>query len=390
MKKIALRGSVVLPGEILKGGIVVLEDETISRVLSSQEELSTEDVLLFDYGAHYITPGLVDIHLHGALGNDVMDARVEGLEAIAGHQVRCGVTGFVPTTLAAPLPSILAAVVTVKAAQKLPLSSEILGIYLEGPFLNLKKRGAHNPAFIKEATSGEIDSLLEATRGLKVIMTLAPEVGNNLSFVPELKERGAVISIGHSEATYEQAIASFEKGISHSTHLYNAMSGFQPREPGVIGAVLDFDKVSAELIADGVHVHPASLRIAIRQKGVGKICLITDAMNAAGLGDGHFSVGGLDVVVKDGQARLKENGALAGSVLTLNRAVKNIIQWAGVSVNQAVNMASLFPARVLGFQDKIGSILPCKQANLAIFDQEFGVIDTIVRGRSVLRGKFGL
>jgi N-acetylglucosamine-6-phosphate deacetylase len=390
MPRVAFRGNIVLPDEILKGGIVVLEGENIAGVHPASAAFSSQDTVLFDYGTHYISPGLIDIHLHGALGKDVMDGRAQGLGAIAVHQARCGVTGFVPTTLAASLPSLLTAVESIKTARKLRLPSEILGIHLEGPFLNIKKKGAQNPAFIKDASAAEIDSLLEAARGLKVIISLAPEVGDNVSFVPGLKKRGAVVAIGHTEATYEQAIESFLRGITHATHLFNAMSGFQPREPGVIGAVLDFDKVTAEVIADGVHVHPASLRMAIRQKGVKRICLITDSMNAAGLGDGDFKVGGLDVVVQNGQARLKESSALAGSVLTLNRALKNILRWTGLSVSQAIKMASLTPAGVLGLDDQVGSIQPGKYADLAIFDEDFNVVDTIMRGRSILRGTFGI
>lgn len=390
MKRIALKGNVVLPDKVLKGGMVVLEGEKIIGVYSAEDSLLAKDIAAFDYGAGYIAPGLVDLHLHGALGKDVMDGEVESLEAIAAHQARCGVTGFVPATWAAPMPSILKAVETVKAATRLPLPSEILGVHLEGPFLSLKKKGAQNPEFIKEASAGELDSLVEASRGLKAIMTLAPEVGKNLSFISGLKDKGVVVSIGHSEATYEQAIESFERGISHATHLYNAMSGFHPREPGVIGAVLDSDRVTAEVIADGIHVHPASLRMAIRQKGAEKVCLITDSMNATGLGDGAYLVGNLEVVVSGGEARLKDSGALAGSILTLNRAVKNIIRWAGVSISQGVNMASANPARVLGLEDKIGSIQTGKFANLAILDEKLNVIDTIVRSRSVLKGKFGI
>jgi N-acetylglucosamine-6-phosphate deacetylase len=210
---------------------------------------------------------------------------------------------------------------------------------------------------------------------------VAPEVGANLRFIPSLKEKGWVVSIGHSEATYEQAMISFEKGITQATHLYNAMSGFLPREPGVIGAVLDSPGVTAEIIADGIHVHPAALRLAVRQKGVDRICLITDSVNASGLGDGDFQVGGLDVVVKKREARLKDGGALAGSVLTMNRAVGNIIQWTGVSVSSAVRMASLTPARVLGLDGEMGSIEVGKLANLAVFDQDFNVVATILRGR---------
>jgi N-acetylglucosamine-6-phosphate deacetylase len=283
---------------------------------------------------------------------------------------------------------MVAAIESVKAALQERSAAEVLGIYLEAPYLNIKRKGAQNPEFIRPIQAGDITLLAEAVRPLPVIVTVAPEVGANMDFIPALKEMGWVISIGHSEATYEQAMMSFEKGITQATHLYNAMSGFLPREPGVIGAVLDSPGVTAEIIADGVHVHPAALRLAVRQKGTDRVCLITDSMKASGLGEGNFQVGGLDVVVKDGQARLKDSGALAGSVLTLNRAVKNIIDWTGVSVDQAVRMASLNPARVLGISEQVGSIEKGKLANLAVFDSEFNVIDTIIRGRSFWPGKF--
>jgi N-acetylglucosamine-6-phosphate deacetylase len=390
MEKIALRGNVVLADEVLTGGVVVLEDEKIAGVHPATDNLPAKDVVTFEYGANYITPGLIDLHLHGAMGHDVIDASGPGLASIATHQARCGVTGFVATILAAPVSSIVAAVENVRAALSEPLPSEILGVYLEGPFLSLNKKGAQNPDFIKPIDGQAMRLLVDSTSGLKTIVTVAPEAGENLKFIPALKERGVVISIGHSDATYELAMQSFDRGITHATHLYNAMSGFLPREPGVIGAVLDSSTVTAELIADGVHVHPAALRLAIKQKGVNKICLVTDSLNASGLGDGDFRVGGLDVAVRNSQARLKEGGALAGSVLTLNRAVKNILRWAGMTVCQAINMASLNPARVLAIDDKFGSIQPGKYANLAIFDEELNVVDTILRGRSILRGKFGI
>jgi N-acetylglucosamine-6-phosphate deacetylase len=389
MEKIALRGNVVLADEVLTGGVVVLEGEKIAGVHPATDNLPAKEVVTFEYGANYITPGLIDLHLHGAMGHDVIDASGPGLASIATHQARCGVTGFVATTLAAPVSSIVAAVENVKAALSEPLPSEILGVYLEGPFLNLKKKGAQNPDFIKPIDREAMLLLVDSTSGLRAIVTVAPEAGENLKFIPALRERGVVISIGHSDATYELAMQSFDRGITHATHLYNAMSGFLPREPGVIGAVLDSSTVMAELIADGVHVHPAALRLAIKQKGVNKICLVTDSLNASGLGDGDFRVGGLEVAVRSGQARLKEGGALAGSVLTLNRAVKNIVHWADLTVCQGINMASLNPARVLGIDDRFGSIQLGRYANLAIFDEDLNVVDTILRGRSILRSKFG-
>jgi N-acetylglucosamine-6-phosphate deacetylase len=384
MEEIALMGNIVLPDRVLEGGVVIVEKEKIAGVFPKDQLPPLEGMVRHNYGGCYITPGLIDLHLHGAMGHDVMDGTAESLGQIAAHQARCGITGFVPTTLAAPLPAILDAVECVKAAMKDRTGAEILGVYLEAPFLSVKKKGAQNPEFIRPIQAADIRLLAEAAQSLQAIVTVAPEVGANLSFIPALKEKGWVVSIGHSEATYEQAMMSFEKGITQATHLYNAMSGFLPREPGVIGAVLDSPEVTAEIIADGIHVHPAALRLAVRQKGVDRICLITDSVNASGLGDGDFQVGGLDVVVKDGQARLRDGGALAGSVLTLNRAVRNVIQWTGVPVSAAVRMASLTPARVLGLDREIGSLEQGKLANLAVFDQDFNVVATILRGRELV------
>lgn len=382
MKKSVFKGNIVLADQLLEGGAVVVEGEKIVGVLSSNENLALEEGEVFDWGDHYIAPGLIDLHLHGAVGRDVMDGTAEGLEEIASHQARCGVTGFVPTTLAAPLSSTKNAVETIRAAMTRHLPSEILAVYLEAPFLSSKKKGAQNPEFIRPLDQEAMKAILEFCGGLKTIITVAPEVGDNLSFIPTLKKSGLLVSIGHSDATYEMAIQSFQQGITHATHLYNAMSGFLPREPGVIGAVLDSDGVTAELIADGIHVHPAALRLALRQKGADRICLVTDSMNAAGLGDGYFRVGGLDAVVKDGQARLKDSGALAGSVLTMNKAVRNISQWTGLPVPWAVRMASLTPARVLGLDGEMGSIEMGKLANLAVFDRDFNAVAAYVRGNS--------
>ena len=384
MKEIALMGNIVLPGRVLEGGMVIVEEEKIAGVFSKDQMPQVEGMVRHNYGACYITPGLIDLHLHGAMGKDVIDGSVEGLKEIASHQARCGVTGFVPTTLAAPLPSVMNAVESIRAAMTGSLPAEILGVYLEGPFLSRSKKGAQNPAFIRPLASDDFAAIQEMCRGLKAIITIAPEVGDNLRFIRLFRDEGMIVSIGHSDAVYDLAIESFEKGITHATHLYNAMSGFVPREPGVIGGVLDSDKVMAELIADGIHVHPAALRLAIRQKGVDRICLVTDSVNAAGLGDGEYRVGGLDVIVTADQARLKDGGALAGSVLTLNKSVRNILRWTSLSVPQAVRMASLNPARVLGLDGEIGTLEPGKLANLAVFDRDFNVVATIRRGRPCL------
>ena len=383
--KTALKGNIILSDKILSSGIVLIEGEKISEIYPNGYKLSDEKIKLFDFKDQFISPGLIDLHLHGALGKDVMDCNGESLRQIAFHQARCGVTGFCGATVSSSLDSILKAVETAKKLAKSQLPSEILGIHIEGPFLNMKKRGAHDPDFIRGMSEEEIYPLIRALSSIKALITIAPEVNHNMGFIKMLKEKGIVVSIGHSDATYDQALESFRQGVSHATHLFNAMREYHPREPGVVGAVLDFEGVTAEVIADGVHLHPSALRLVFARKAKDKICLITDSMKAAGAGDGIYLMGNLEIVVKGDESRLRESGVLAGSVLTLNRAVKNVIKWTGISVNQAVNMASLNPARVLGLDKKMGTIAKGKYANFAIFDKEFNVLETILRGKFVLR-----
>ena len=314
-----------------------------------------------------------------------MDGEVKSLEQIASYQARHGVTGFLGTIMSSSLDSMLKAVEAVKKAKKLQLPSEILGIHIEGVYSSLRRKGAQDPDFIREMNQEEIQLLIQAFSGLKTIISMAPEVKNNRSFIKPLTEKGVVVSIGHSDATYEEALESFEEGISHATHLFNAMSGYHHREPGVIGAVLDSSRVTAEVIADGLHIFPSALRLALAAKGYDKICLITDSIKAAGLGDGIYQMGNLEVVLKGNEARLRKSSSLAGSVLTLNRAVKNVSEWTGMALNQAVDLASLNPSRVIGLEHEMGSIQEGKYANLVVFDKEFNVLETYLKGRSVFK-----
>jgi len=383
MEKIILRGQVVLPDRILSPGFVSVEGEKIVGVSQQASEMMNENQTPLDFGDTYIAPGFVDMHLHGALGKDVMDCKEESLRLIAVHQSRSGVTGFLGSTMSASMDSVLEAVGAIKKAVKQRFPSEILGVHIEGPFLSKEKKGAQDQRYIRELTEDDLQRLFRAAHGIKVVISLAPEIGSNMSYISRLKKNGFIVAIGHSDATYEEALKSFQKGICHTTHLFNAMREFNHREPGVVGAVLDTGGVTAELIADGIHVHPVSLRLALACKGPENICLVTDSLKASGVGDGVFQWRGREIEVKGPKATMKDSGVLAGSVLTLNRAVKNMIDWTCVSVNEAVNMASLNPARVLGLDEEIGSIAVGKQANLALLDHDFNVLGTVLRGEFV-------
>lgn len=383
MLKTAFKGNLVLPDHILHRGNVLVSGEKISGVFAERDPFRDKGVEFIDYGDAYIAPGLMDLHLHGALGKDVMDNREDSLRTIAEHQAKQGVTGFLGSTMSAPLDRIIEAVHMIKDAAKQPFPSQVLGVYIEGPFVNRQKKGVHPASFIRGVTEEDRERLTETLKGSRAIISLAPEVEENMRFIPKFMKQGFVVAIGHTNATYEQALESIANGVSLATHLYNAMSGFHHREPGVVGAVLDSEDIMAELIADGVHVHPAALRMAVAMKGPEKICLVTDSMMATGEGEGVYHWGDNEIEVKGDRAVVRGSGVLAGSVLTLNRAVKNMMDWTGVTINQAVNMASLNPARVLGIEEEFGSIQNGKFANLVVLDREFRVLDTIFKGKSV-------
>jgi len=261
-----------------------------------------------------------------------MDAEVEGLRQIAAHQAACGVTGFFPTTLSADIEAVAKAIEAVKKARGLNLPSDILGIHLEGPFVSLKRKGAQDPNYIKEINDADLEKLAAGLGSLKTLITIAPEVSRNLDFVKKMASMGWVVSIGHSDATYGEARQAISAGINHATHLFNAWREFHHREPGGVGAVLDDEQVFIELIADGIHVHPAFIRLAIFRKGKDRVCLITDSLKASRLPDGTYAWGEMEIVLKGNEVRLKDSGVLAGSVLHLNRGVKNILDWTGLSV----------------------------------------------------------
>jgi N-acetylglucosamine-6-phosphate deacetylase len=383
MKRIALTGNVILPDEILVGGVVLIEDDVITGVFYNDNNLPESDIDFHRYGDLWISPGLLDVHVHGAAGRDVMDADPDGLMEIARHQARCGVTGFLPTTETASLDSICGAINAVKLAAASPLDSKILGVHLEGPFINSVRKGAQDPERIVEISRVSMDRMAAATAGLKTLVTLAPEAGDNLSFIPEMIEKGMIVSMGHSNASYQEALHAIGAGVSHAAHLFNAWREFGHREPGGVGAILDSDGVYAELIADGVHVHPCFIRLAIAAKGRDRICLISDSLSAAGLGDGIYVWGGREVEVKGREVRLKENGLLAGSVLRLNEGVRNVIHWTGVEIWEAINMASLNPARSLGLENEIGSLAEGKKADIVVFDSGFNPVETWLHGRRV-------
>lgn len=326
-------------------------------------------------------PGFIDLHIHGSAGHDTMDATPACLPAISAFIARHGVTGFTPTTMTAPHPPTLAAVRNVTAALAKPMpGAAILGVHLEGPYISPAFPGAQAKENIRPANLDEFAELLAA--GPVKLITLAPEEPGAALLVDAALSAGVRVIIGHSAAGYEQAIAAFDRGVSQATHTYNAMTGLHHRKPGVVGAVLSDDRIFAQLIADTVHVHPAAMAVLARCKGPDRLLLITDAIRAAGLGEGESELGGQPVFVKDGQCRLAD-GTLAGSILTMDAALRNVIAATGWSLERAWPVTSRTPAAALAIDDEYGSLAPGYRADLVLLDEQLGVVATVVGGRLV-------
>lgn len=332
-----------------------------------------------------VLPGFIDIHVHGAMDVDTMDGTPDSLRAMARFYAAHGVTAFLPTTMTATRASIDAAIDAAAAAMDAPPpaadepAAAILGAHVEGPFINPKQRGAQDAALMRPADPAEYLPWFE--RGAVKLITVAPEMPGCMQLIADATRHGVAVAIGHTDATFDQAQAAFAAGANQATHTYNAMRGLHHREPGALGAVMVNPAVTAQLIADNVHVHPAAMQALYLLKGSDKIALITDAMEATGLGDGDFTLGTFDVFVREGVARLA-GGALAGSTLTMDAALRNIIAATGCSLAAAARMASAAPAAAIGVADRKGRLAPGYDADLVVLDRDLRVARTIVAGRA--------
>lgn len=357
-----------------------LEGAGVEVGRQSLEEIHTE--------GGYLCPGFIDVHLHGGGGADVMDASPGALSQLARTHARHGTVAFLPTTVTAPyeqLHRVLEAVEETAGARE--EGAELLGVHLEGPHLNPARAGAQNPEFLTPPSLPEMQALLERFPGRVRWVTVAPELEGARELIQYLREAGVVVSIGHSDATYEQAMVAFQWGISHATHTFNGMNPLHHRAPGVPGAVLTAPGVSAEIIADGFHIHPGVARLLWQVKGPDRLLLVTDAMRATDLPDGRYDLGGLEVDVVGGAARLAGQETLAGSTLTLERAVAWMVEAVGLSLAEAVQLASLNPARRLGVAHRLGSLEVGKDASLVLLDDALRVRLTLRQGELIYDGQ---
>lgn len=388
-------GRVLTPQAEIRDGVVVIDDDRIVFVGTAAEWQGRGEgeaagahpggATEVDAAGGWICPGFIDMHVHGGGGADTMDADMDALRTMARTHAKYGTTAFLPTTVTAPHGQLLEVAAVVREATGAWTSGAmVLGLHLEGPYVNPKRAGAQNPSHMRAPVQQELEELYETARGAWRVITMAPELPGAVEAIGWLTERGILVSMGHTDATYEETLAGIDAGARHATHFFNAMRGLHHREPGFVGAVLQQDLVGVELIADGEHVHPAGLHLAVRCKGVERISLVTDCIRARDLPDGRYKLGDLDVVVQDGKARLQDDEeTIAGSLLTMADAVRLMVRDVGVSVRDAVTMASSNPARAIGVDEAKGSLEPGKDGDVTVLDDELRVLATVVAGRVV-------
>ena len=378
--KAIINGSIVLPNRILENKILLFDEKIIDVCDSLPQD--SENLEVIDAKGNYICPGLIDIHIHGNVGHDFMMANTDEIIKIEKAIASNGVTGYLATTMTMSKEDIYSALDRIKTHKNEghTKGAKLIGVHLEGPFINEAYKGAQDPNYI---IAPYYDFIKDYKDLIKVI-TYAPEKDTNLEFTKYIsKNTDIVLSMGHTNATYNQARNAIENGAKHVTHLFNAMTPLNHRDPGVVGSALINSDVKCELIADTIHVDKDLYEMLIKTKGVENLILVTDSMEAGNMPDGIYNIGGHPVKLENGAPRLVSNGALAGSVLNLNTAVKNVLNNTTLNINQAIQLASLTPAKSIGVSDRKGSLEVGKDADIVIFDKELNCKATFVEGNSV-------
>ncbi|WP_050616411.1 N-acetylglucosamine-6-phosphate deacetylase [Bacillus testis] len=377
---------VYLENEIIQNGYVLTADGKITEVgpLDQLDEHKLQDVEVIELEAGTkIVPGFVDVHIHGAGGADTMDGTPEALQTMAHYLPKEGTTSFLATTMTQEKGNIVQALRNAAAYQEKDngrAEAQVIGVHLEGPFINPSKKGAQPEEHILEPSIEVFKEWQkEAGNSIKLV-TVAPEMPNGMEFVKYLAENNVTASIGHTSANYEQVKEAVEAGATQVTHLFNGMQGMHHREPGTAGAALLFDELKVELISDGIHVRPEMIDLAVRLKGTDGALLITDSMRAKCLKNGNYELGGQPVIVEDGKATLHD-GTLAGSILKMIDSVKNMLKFTSLDLQEVIKLASVNPAKQIRMFDSKGSIASGKDADLVVLDKENDIDMTICRGR---------
>ncbi|MFE2592876.1 N-acetylglucosamine-6-phosphate deacetylase [Streptomyces anthocyanicus] len=377
--KVLAGARVVLPTGTVDDGRVIVDGARIADTAPPQAET-------VDLAGHWVVPGFVDIHNHGGGGASFAGGTAEEILAGVETHRRHGTTTVVASAVTGDL-DFLARHAGMLA--ELAQQGDIVGIHFEGPFISPCRKGAHDEQLLRDPDPAEVRKLVDAAHGHAKMMTLATELPGGLDSVRLLVEHGVIAAVGHTDATYEQTLQAIDAGATVATHLFNAMPPVGHRAPGPITALLEDERITVELINDGTHLHPAALQLAFHHAGAARVAFITDAMDAAGFGDGHYLLGPLEVEVADGVARLVEGGSIAGSTLTLDRAFKRAVTVDRLPVGDVVAAISANPARLLGLDDRIGSLEPGKDADLVVLDDAFDLVGVMRRGEWVVDPRLG-
>mgnify|MGYP001577568697 CR=1 FL=1 len=373
------------PSEEIRDAAILIEDGKITSVGQRSAISVPAGARVHKAPGLTVVPGFVDVHIHGAGGHDVMEGLPDALSAIASTLARNGTTSFLATTVTAQADSLCRSVEGIASymsrqtfAGQSSASAELLGIHLEGPFISAARRGVHPAAWIAPPCVALLKRILDAAMRSVRLVTLAPELPGALELISIARQAGLIVALGHTDATFEEASAAIAAGAHHAVHVFNAMRPFSHRETGVLGAILTSPEVTAELIADGVHVDPPAMRLLLSSKGASHVLLVSDGTAATGMPDGQYRLGEIEVTVKEGICR-NSDGRLAGSTLTLDRAIRNVVAL-GVPLTQAVQMATLNPARLLGLEKKKGVLALGADADLVLLDEKLRVADVMTRG----------
>ena len=349
------------------------------------KELPDRNETILDYSGKWIAPGLVDTHIHGFMGHDVMDNDFEGIKVMSKGLLSCGVNSFLPTTMTSDVETLNQVSQTIGNHYQEVQGAKIRGIFFEGPFFTEEHKGAQNPQFFHDPNLDTFHHWQKLSGGLIKKIAIAPEREGAVGFTESVVKEGVAVALAHSSATYGQAKRAVSSGASIFVHTYNGMSGLNHREPGMVGAAMTTKDTVAELICDGHHVHPAAAEVLIKAKTPECVALVTDCMRAGGMPEGDYTLGEFSVEVKNGAARLKENGSLAGSILKLLDAVKNICDWDIATVEEAIRMASIVPAKSCHIDDCCGSLQAGHDADSLVIDSQLNLHETYLNGISVYK-----
>lgn len=381
-KKAICADKIYTPFELWDESCVLVSEGKIVGI-KEQKEVDPSEYDIVNFKKSIIVPGFIDIHTHGVVGHDSMETDIKIFNTESKFYAKHGVTSFVPTTMAQSKKDTMLAIKTIREASYLKMAgAKIIGIHLEGPYFNLEKKGAQPGKYIRDADLDELQDFMKASNNFVVIVSLAPEIEKALEAIRFLSGRGITISLGHTNATYEEANRGIDAGATHATHIFNGMRPYHHREPGVVGAVLLDNRVTCEVIADLIHLHPRTIELTYKLKGPDRMILVSDSMGATGLNDGNYQLGGEKVIVKDSVARL-ENGSLAGSTLTLDKALRNIVNVVGIPFKDALRMITYNPTREISLERNIGSISIGKMADLVVLDELLKVKATFIEGKMV-------